>query len=118
MYKQEGEPKLYIISGFVDFRCGIYSLCSKILSIDPTIDLTSNSAFIFMCKRKDNIKILYWGGDGFWLLQHRLEESKYIWLNEENHINSITKKQLERLLDGLPMNPKSLHKEVKKRVLI
>lgn len=115
MYKQEGKPILYIIEGFIDFRCGIDSLCAKIKTIDPTISLTSNSAFIFMSKRKDKLKILYWGGDGFWLISHRLEESKYKWLKADNKISEINYKQLEWLLDGLEMHPKTYHKEVKNR---
>ena len=34
---------------------------------------------------------------------------------EGNSLATITKKQLERLLDGLEMNPKTLHKEVKNK---
>ena len=60
--------------------------------------------------------MLYWGGDGFWLVLHRLEESKFRWIKKENSLVTITKKQLERLLDDLEMNPKTLHKEIKNKV--
>ena len=118
MYKQDGIPTFYIVTGFIDFRCGINSLCSKVKTINPSIDLLSNVAIVFVSRTKDKLKILYWGGDGFWLISHQLEESKYRWLKEENHIKEITFKQLEWLLDGLEMNPKNYHKEVKKEVLI
>ena len=116
MYKQQGEPTIYIIEGFIDFRSGIDSLCYKIKAVDPNIDLTGNNLFIFVCKTKDKIKLLYWGGDGFWLILHRLEESKFKWIKKENSLVTITKKQLERLLEELEMNPKTLHKEVKNKV--
>ena len=48
MYKQDGKPDLYIVTGFIDFRCGIDSICYKLKAIDQNLDLTSNSAFIFM----------------------------------------------------------------------
>ena len=113
MYKQNGTPKFYIITGYIDFRCGIDSLCYKLKQIDENINPISNSAFVFANKHRDRLKILYWGGDGFWLIQHRLEESKYKWLkNNVNGLESITLKQLEWLLDGLEINPKTLHKEV------
>lgn len=37
MYKQNNEPAFYIITGYIDFRCGIDSLClllKKITKID------------------------------------------------------------------------------------
>ena len=66
--------------------------------IDSTIELTSNIAIVFMSRTKDKLKILYWGGDGFWLLSHQLEESKYKRMKDENNLKSITVKQLEWLL--------------------
>ena len=117
MYKQKEEPNFYIITGFIDFRCGIDSLCCLLKGI-TNINPISNSAFIFMNKTKDKLKILYWGGDGFWLLSHRLEESKYIRIKDENHIMTITKKQLEWLLDGLEINPKGYHNEVKNKEIL
>lgn len=39
-------------------------------------------------------------------------------MKDENNLKSITVKQLEWLLDGLEMNPKNYHKEVKKRSII
>lgn len=114
MYRQNNEPSIYIITGYIDFRCGIDSLClllKRITDINPI----SNSAFIFMNKNRNRLKILYWGGDGFWLITHRLEESKYKWIKENNNILSINKKQLEWLLDGLEINPKGYHKEIKNK---
>lgn len=117
MYKQDGIPTFYIITGYIDFRCGIDSLCQKVYSIDPSLKLTSNVAIIFMSRTKDKLKILYWGGDGFWLISHRLEESKYKRTKDENNLKSITFKQLEWLLDGLEINPKNYHHEVKKEMI-
>ena len=117
MYKQEGKPELYIVTGFIDFRCGIDSICYKLKAIDKNLDLTSNSAFVFMNKQKDKIKILYWGGDGFWLIQHRLEESKYYWLENQNSLEKINYQQLVWLLEGLPYMPKKSEKNVKKDYL-
>ena len=33
MYKQKDEPQFYIITGFIDFRCGIDLLCSLLKEI-------------------------------------------------------------------------------------
>lgn len=118
MYKRETKPTFYIVTGYIDFRCGIDSLCLKLKMINPEFNIMDNVAVVFMCRSKDKIKILYWGGDGFWLIYHRLEESKYLWIKEQNNLLEITYKQLEWLLDGLSITPKNYHKEVKKHLII
>ena len=52
MYKQKDKPQFYIITGFIDFRCGIDLLCSLLKGI-TNINSISNSAFIFMNKIKE-----------------------------------------------------------------
>lgn len=104
MYKREEKPTLYIITGHVDFRCGINRLALMIqdeLNLDPY----SNSAFIFTCKRKDKLKILYWGGSGFWLLTYALDDARFRWLKGKP-VESITYEQFEWLLNGMDLVPK------------
>ena len=105
MYKRNEKPTFYVVTGYIDFRCGIDALCLKLKTINPTFNIMDNVAVVFMCKSKDKIKILYWRGDGFWLMYHRLEESKYIWLKEW-------------LLDGLSIIQKNYHNEVKRTLII
>ena len=114
MYKQPGRPTFYLVTGYVDFRCGIDSLCYKLRQLNKDIDLTSNSAYIVMGKHRDRIKILYWGGDGFWLIQHRLEKSKYVWLNSQESMEQLSYQQLVWLLDGLPYKAKKIENYTKK----
>ena len=56
MYKQNETPKFYIITGYIDFRCGIDSLCYKLKQIDENINPISNSAFVFVNKQRDRLK--------------------------------------------------------------
>ena len=118
MYKRNEKPTFYVVTGYIDFRCGIDALCLKLKTINPTFNIMDNVAVVFMCKSKDKIKVLYWGGDGFWLIYIRLEESKYIWLQEQNDLIAITYKQLEWLLDGLSIIQKNYHNEVKRTLII
>ena len=46
------------------------------------------------------------------------KEMKIIEVKDENHILTITKKQLEQLLDGLEINPKGYHNEVKNKEIL
>lgn len=58
-YKQNDTPYFYIVTGYIDFRCINNSLCQKVKTIDPTIELTSNIAIVFRSRPKDKLKILY-----------------------------------------------------------
>ena len=69
MYKFDSETKLYLVTGFTDFRCGIDALTRRLKSLDVK-DVLGNTAYIFMCKTKNKIKILNWGGN--WILANFL----------------------------------------------
>lgn len=112
MYKFDSETKLYLVTGFTDFRCGIDALTRKLKLLEVN-NVPQNTAYIFMCKTKNKIKILHWGGAGFRLLTYRLEDSKFKWIKEKDQVRNITKKQLIWLLDGLEIEPKNYHKEIK-----
>lgn len=65
MYRREKKPDIYLITGPTDFRCGINSLSVSLREMGE--DPFSDSIFVFCNRGKDSIKILYWGGSGFWL---------------------------------------------------
>ena len=108
-------PEIYLACGFTDLRKsidGYASIIQDTLGINPM----KNAMFIFCNKQKDKIKILYWDKDGFWLLYKRLEESKFKWPKKKEDLKMINKKQLEWLLEGLSIEQKSYHKEVKREL--
>ena len=111
MYKFDSLTKLYLVTGFTDFRCGIDALTRKLKALEVK-DVLENTAYIFMCKSKNKIKILHWGGAGFRLISYRLESSKFKRIKEKNNIHNITKKQLIWSLDGLEIEPKNYHKQI------
>lgn len=118
MFKFDTGLNYFLYTKYADFRCGINSLCLKIKADNPKEDLLAKNVYIFICKRKDKIKILARGGDGFWLLTHQLEKSKFKWIKSQNSLVSISEKQLGWLLDGLEINPKNAHKEITKLRII
>ena len=103
MYKREGKPDICLMTGYTDFRCGINSLVARVSSAGK--NPFSNAIYVFCNKRRDSMKIVYWGGSGFWLLQYRLEKGKFRWLKEKG-LKDITYKQMEWLLDGLDIEQK------------
>lgn len=113
MYKRETRPTFVLMGGSTDFRCGIEKLMSLIS--ESGLDPFSDSVFVFCPKRKDKLKLLYWGGAGFYLILYRLEEGKFRWLREAGP-ETITYRQMEWLLDGLEINPKGYISETKARL--
>ena len=49
MYKFDSETKLYLVTGFTDFRCGIDALTRKLKLLEAN-NVLQNTAYIFMCK--------------------------------------------------------------------
>jgi len=77
-------------------RKGMYSLCGLVnneLKKDPL----SGDLFIFISRRKNQLKMLHWQGDGFALFCKRLEKGTY----EVPASDSLTGEQLLFLLQGV-----------------
>ena len=57
---------------------GLYALAKHELQRDPM----DGSLFVFINRRHDRIKLLYWDGTGFWVLAKRLEKGTFWWLGK------------------------------------
>lgn len=67
---------IFIAAAPVDFRKSFDGLCGEVrntLHADPG----NGSLFVFYNKRRDCVKMLFWEGDGFWLLYKRLEAGTF-----------------------------------------
>ena len=62
----------------------------------------ASALFVFGNRRRDRIKILGWGGNGFRLLLKRLEADRFTWPSGSETI-SLTVEQLHWLLDGIDL---------------
>ena len=74
------------------------------------LDPFTRSLFLFCGRRRDCIKALLWEEDGFLLLYKRLENGRFNWPNSEEQVRSITRRQLEWLLEGLSIDQKNVIK--------
>lgn len=63
----------------------------------------ANAVFVFGNRRRDRIKILGWDRNGFWLLQKRLEEARFIWPRKDSPIIDLSVQQLHWLLEGIDL---------------
>ena len=61
---------VYIACGYTDLRRGIDGL-ANLVKTQFRMDPFQRALFLFCGRRRDRIKALYWGGDGFLLLYKR-----------------------------------------------
>jgi len=74
--------------------------------------------FVFCNRQKDKLKILRWDTNGFWLYYRRLERGRFKWPVQSSPGLSITRRQLQWLLDGLSIEQKQAHRAVHARIAI
>jgi transposase len=67
---------------------------------------------------RNKLKILRWDHNGFWLYYRRLERGRFQWPQNGNESVTITRRQLQWLLDGLAIEQKRAHKPVNASVIV
>lgn len=99
--------KYYLYGGDADMRKGFDSL-SGMVSRHMQLSALSGAVFIFVNRRRNQLKLLLWEGDGFSLYHKRLEQGTY----ELPHIAtqkdkagsiSLTHQQLHLILQGISL---------------
>lgn len=101
MFRFDEGLKVYLHRDPVDFRMGINGL-SILVEQAMRLNPMTSALFVFGNRRRDRIKILGWGGNGFWLLLKRLEADRFVWPNGDDTI-TLTAEQLHWLLDGIDL---------------
>ncbi len=86
---------------------GLSLIASEVLNLDPF----SESLFVFCNRERNKLKILHWQTNGFWLYYRRLEKGRFNWPDYEspNQAITLTRRELNWLLDGLPLDQKKAH---------
>ena len=108
---------VYLASGSTDMRKSIDALAA-LVSLDFDLDLFSNSLFVFCNKDRDKLKILFWDHNGFWLYYRRLEKGRFRWpVRSDRQTISISRRQLQWLLDGLTLEQRQAHAPVTARIV-
>lgn len=90
-----------------DMRFGIYSL-SGLVRNELGFDPLSGDVFVFLSKRRNQIRLLQWDKDGFAMYMKKLEQGTYEWpTGEQIHLSSH---QLTLLLQGVMLESVRLRK--------
>jgi len=71
-----GQRRIFLYAGATDMRKGFDGL-SGLVRRQQGQELLSGDLFVFVNRRKDKLKLLYWDGDGFVLYYKRLEKGTF-----------------------------------------
>jgi len=88
--------RVFVCTAPTDMRKSFDALCAlveTVLKQDPF----SGHLFVFLSRRRDKVKILYWDRSGFFLLYKRLEEGTF-WMPERAEIGA---RELMMVLEGI-----------------
>lgn len=107
-------PTIYLVYGATDFRRQIPALCSMVKN-QFEMNPYQTAAFLFCNRKRNSIKVLFYDKNGFVLAQKTLldvNKYKFKWPKDEKELGQITHKQLEWLLSGLQICPKSYFEDI------
>lgn len=76
MISLSADTKIYIALGATDMRKGFDGLSAIVIGTLKQ-DPLSDHLFLFVNRRKDKLKILYWDGDGLAIWYRRLEQGTF-----------------------------------------
>ena len=96
--------KYYLYSGQTDMRKGFDSL-SGIVMQQMQLNALCGDVFIFMNKKRNQVKLLLFEGDGFAIYYKRLEKGTYELPAADNQTSSImiSSEQLQLILQGISL---------------
>ena len=82
---------------------GLVALTESLLQQDPL----SGDLFVFLNRRRDRIKILYWGQTGYCLWYQQLQKGTYQLPGQDElkqqEVMEVTRSQLSLILDGIDL---------------
>jgi transposase len=85
---------------------------AAIVELSFKLNLYGEAVFVFCNRSRDQLKILEWDGDGFWLHVKRLEKGRFKWPSKsEDDTMRLSCEELEHLLEGTKLTRKLLRQE-------
>lgn len=110
--------RVYLAIGATDLKKSINGLAA-IVQEQFKLNPFSSCLFVFCNYRRDKIKILYWDHNVFWLYYRRLEKGRFQWPTTQEHGTlTVSRRQLQWLLDGLALDQRQAHRPVHARVVV
>lgn len=78
MLNISGNPRLFFCQHPVNMRKSFEGLSGIVEQLFPN-ELLTGAFFIFLNRRKDHMKVLFWDNDGFVIWCKRLEKGSFAW---------------------------------------
>jgi transposase len=97
-----GNTRLFLCQHPVNMRKSFEGLSALVEQLFPG-ELLSGACFIFLNRRKDHIKVLFWDRDGLVIWFKRLEKGSFSWKGDEV---TLDRRAFLMLLEGI--TPKRL----------
>lgn len=111
MFIQSARGTYFFYLESTDMRKGFDSL-SGIVTEKMRLNPLSNNVYVFVNRRRTQIKLLKWEGDGFSLYYKRLEKGHFelqVAENNSSHIG-ISRQQLQMIFEGISLKRNYRHK--------
>lgn len=110
MFGLTATSRIYLYRGVCDMRKSFNGLCGMVRS-ELGADPLSGSIFVFVNRRRNMVKLLYWDCDGYVLWFKRLEQGSFILPSRHFRDGHIERRDLTMLLEGIV--PKKVGKRYK-----
>lgn len=94
--------KYYLYGKPADMRKGFDSL-SGLVTSELQMDALSGAVFIFINKKRNQLKLLLWEGDGFALYYKRLEKGCFELPEPGREGSQVSMQQLQFVLQGIQL---------------
>jgi len=98
-----GNLKIFLSVEPVDMRKqfnGLWAEAQERLKEDPF----EGALFVFTNKRRNLLKLLYWDGNGLWVLAKRLEKGRFSWpQGSDKRKLRMTPESLSMLVGGIDL---------------
>lgn len=105
MLSLASSTRIFVAAGATDMRKGFNGL-QGIVASQLEQDPLSGCLFLFVNRRRDKLKILYWDGDGLAIWYKRLEQGTFQipTIAEDQKSAEIRSEELTMLLRGVDLN--------------
>jgi len=110
MFGLTAATRIYLYRGICDMRKSFDGLCGIVRS-ELGADPLSGSLFVFVNRRRNMVKLLYWDRDGYALWFKRLEQGVFVLPSRHFRDGHIERRDLAMLLEGIV--PKKVVKRYK-----
>ena len=84
----------------LDMRAGTEAALARVVTVFG--EARPHHAYLFANRRANRMKVLVHDGIGVWLAARRLNQGRFVWPKDAAVSVSLTRKQLDALILGLP----------------